>query len=101
MAVLGIDKTPPWNICDKDLVEKHKLDSLLHKAVANGKATGTAYSEISKKHGGHQHSVKICRICLICIIEFIELFDKNELIKIKDKNKLIKTIGKNKFIKIN
>jgi hypothetical protein len=41
MSVLGIDKTPPWNKCDKDLVEKHKLDSLLHKAVANGKATGT------------------------------------------------------------
>jgi len=40
MSVLGIDKTPPWNKCDKDLVEKHKLDSLLHKAVANGKATG-------------------------------------------------------------
>ena len=46
MAVLGIDKNPPWNKCDKDLVEKHKLESLLHKAVANGKATGTTYSEI-------------------------------------------------------
>ena len=61
MAVLGIDKTPPWNKCDKDLVEKHKLDSLLHKAVANGKATGTKYSELSNRH---QQTVKICRICL-------------------------------------
>ena len=91
MAVLGIDKTPPWNICDKDLVEKHKLESLLHKAVANGKATGTTYSKISNKHGGHQQSVKIFRICLMCFIEFIELIDKNKLIKINDKDKLIKT----------
>ena len=40
MAVLGIDKTPPWNSCNPDLVEKHKLKSLLDKAIANNKATG-------------------------------------------------------------
>ena len=89
MAVLGIDKTPPWNKCDKDLVEKHKLDSLLHKAVANGKATGTAYSELSNKRGGYQQSVKICRIVKCVLYNLL-----NKLIKINwyIKNKLIKII---------
>ena len=42
MAVLGIDKTPKWSNekCDPELVEKHKLESLLDKAIANNKATG-------------------------------------------------------------
>ena len=38
--VLGIDSVPAFNACYPDLVEKHKLEGLLHKAVANGKATG-------------------------------------------------------------
>jgi alkaline phosphatase len=41
MAVLGIDGTPPYNSCDSDLVEKAKVTTLLHKAVADGKATGS------------------------------------------------------------
>ena len=40
MAVLGIDNTAPFNHCDPDLLEKAKVKSLLHKAVAQGKATG-------------------------------------------------------------
>ena len=31
---------PAYNACYPDLVEKHKLQGLLHKAVADGKATG-------------------------------------------------------------
>ena len=40
MAVLGIDNKPSYNTCDPNLVEKSKLKSLLHQAVADGKATG-------------------------------------------------------------
>ena len=38
--VLGIDSVPAYNACYPDLVEKHKLQGLLHKAVADAKATG-------------------------------------------------------------
>ena len=40
MGVLGIDGTPLFNQCDPDLVEKSKLKTLLHKAIADGKSTG-------------------------------------------------------------
>ena len=41
MAVLGIDNVPEYNKCDDpNMVESHKLESLLHKAIKNGKATG-------------------------------------------------------------
>ena len=76
MAVLGIDKTPPWNKCDKDLVEKHKLDSLLHKAVANGKATGTTFSELSTLlgSGSEIQSCSILNDISVISSEFINKF---------------------------
>ena len=40
MGVLGIDGTPFYNQCDPDLLEKSKLKTLLHKAIADGKSTG-------------------------------------------------------------
>ena len=40
MAVLGIDSTPQYNSCDSDLVERSKLKTMLHKAIADDKATG-------------------------------------------------------------
>ena len=51
MAVLGIDKTPKWSNkkCDPELVEKHKLESLLDKAIANDKATGICPFQTSIK----------------------------------------------------
>ena len=42
MGVLGIDGTPIYNQCDPDLVEKSKLKTLLHKAIADGKSTGNS-----------------------------------------------------------
>ena len=40
MGVLGIDSLPEYRKCDRDLVEKSKLKSLLHYAYENGKSTG-------------------------------------------------------------